>query len=52
MVADYQRSKEIAAELKISHHTVQNHQANIRRKLNLRGPYALLKYALRHKTEF
>jgi len=37
---------EIAEELFISPHTVNNHVANIRRKLDLQGRGVVLKYAL------
>lgn len=38
--------KQIAKELNLSPHTVNNHQANIRKKLNLRGRNALVQYAV------
>lgn len=43
--------KEIAEELSISPHTVNNHQANLRKKLNLFGRNELLKYALTVKSK-
>ncbi|MGH9941135.1 MAG: LuxR C-terminal-related transcriptional regulator, partial [Pyrinomonadaceae bacterium] len=51
LIADDKTSKEIAAELFISHRTVENHRANICQKLELKGSHALLKFALAHKSE-
>lgn len=51
MIADDKTTKEIAEELFISPTTVEKHRANICRKLNLKGSYALLKFALTHKSE-
>jgi DNA-binding NarL/FixJ family response regulator len=42
-------SKEIADRIGISMHTVENHRANICRKLNLRGSHSLLKFAFDNK---
>jgi DNA-binding NarL/FixJ family response regulator len=39
-------SREIARVLDVSHRTVENHRANICRKLELRGPHRLLEVAL------
>jgi len=50
LIAQNKTSKEIAAELFISHRTVQNHRQHISDKLNLHGPHALLKFALEHKS--
>jgi DNA-binding NarL/FixJ family response regulator len=50
MIADYKTSKEIAAELFISPHTVQTHRKNICTKLHLEGNHALMKFALEHKS--
>ena len=41
-------SKEISAEMGISVRTVDNHCANICRKLGLRGNYALRRFAIEH----
>jgi DNA-binding NarL/FixJ family response regulator len=46
LVAEGRSSKEIAQVLFISTMTVQNHRANIKRKLNLRRNTDLIKYAL------
>jgi DNA-binding NarL/FixJ family response regulator len=43
--------KEIAEELSISPNTVNNHQANLRKKLNLFGRSSLLKYGLAVKSK-
>ncbi len=51
MIADDKSTKEIADELFISPTTVEKHRANICRKLDLKGGYALLKFALIHKSE-
>lgn len=51
MIADDKSTKEIADELFISPTTVEKHRANICRKLDLKGNYALLKFALTHKSE-
>jgi DNA-binding CsgD family transcriptional regulator len=46
LVAEGRSSKEIAQLLFISTMTVQNHRANIKRKLNLRRNTDLIKYAM------
>jgi DNA-binding NarL/FixJ family response regulator len=46
LLADGKTSKEIAALLYISPRTVQNHRANIMRKLNVNRTTDLVKYAL------
>jgi DNA-binding NarL/FixJ family response regulator len=51
MIADDKTTNEIADELFISPTTVEKHRANICRKLNLKGGYALLKFALKNKSE-
>jgi len=48
LVAEYKSSREIAQLLCISPKTVENHRANMVRKLGLKGPNALLKFALEH----
>jgi len=42
-------SKEIAEQLNISFHTVENHRAKISEKLNLHGSHSLLKFAFENK---
>jgi len=44
-------SREIAAQLHVSHRTVQNHRMNICAKLDLKGHNKLLQFALEHKSE-
>lgn len=50
-VARHETSREIAEALGISVRTVQNHRANASAKLGLRGPGALLQFALAHEHE-
>ena len=47
LVAEGKTSEEIANLLFISSRTVQNHRANIMKKLNLRSTAGLVKYAIR-----
>ena len=51
LLAEYKTSKEIAAELFVSPHTVNTHRANIAVKLDLRGSHALMKFALDNKAK-
>ena len=44
-------SNDIAAALAISLKTVENHRSQICRKLGLRGPQALLRFVLEHKSQ-
>jgi DNA-binding NarL/FixJ family response regulator len=48
LVAEGKTSEEIAGLLFISGRTVQNHRANIMKKLNLKRAADLVKYAIRH----
>lgn len=50
-ISEKKSSKEIAGELFVSPRTIDNHRANICRKLDLRGGNALLKFALDYKSE-
>jgi DNA-binding NarL/FixJ family response regulator len=50
LVAEDLTSKEIAEELSISPHTVENHRAKICEKLSLRGSHSLLKFAFENKS--
>ncbi len=50
LVAAGKSSFEISAALGISVRTVDNHRANIAKKLGLRGTNALLKFALQHAS--
>jgi len=47
LIAEGKSSKEIAARLFLSFRTVQNHRANILRKLNLKKTADLVRYAIR-----
>jgi DNA-binding NarL/FixJ family response regulator len=49
MLANYHTSREIAGALAISVKTVENHRANAALRLNLRGPNALLRFAVRNR---
>lgn len=51
LVSTYRTMPEIAKLLFISPHTVNNHIANIRKKLNIKGRGVILKYALEVKDE-
>jgi len=51
LISDLKSNKEIADELLISKRTVENHRVNIVKKLHLEGSNALLKLALKHKSE-
>lgn len=51
LIAENKTSREIAAELFISHRTVENHRSNICQKLGLQGSHSLLKFALEHKSQ-
>lgn len=51
LIAENKTSREIAAELFVSHRTVENHRANICQKLQLQGSHSLLKFALEHKSQ-
>jgi DNA-binding NarL/FixJ family response regulator len=51
LIAEYKTSKEIAAALFISPHTVQTHRKNICVKLELEGNHALMRFALEHKSQ-
>lgn len=50
LIAEDKTSKTIAAELFISHRTVETHRTNICRKLKLSGSLALVKYAVSNKS--
>jgi DNA-binding NarL/FixJ family response regulator len=51
LLSEAKTSKEIAAELGVSHRTVENHLSDIRGKLGLKGHNHLLKFAIEHKAE-
>ena len=50
LIAEDLTSKEIAEQLGISAHTVENHRAKICERLNLRGSHSLLKFAYDYKS--
>jgi DNA-binding NarL/FixJ family response regulator len=50
-VAENMKTSEISEELRISSRTVDRHRENICHKLELSGPYALLRFALHHRGE-
>jgi DNA-binding NarL/FixJ family response regulator len=47
-VARFMTNREIAAELGLSHRTVENHRAHIATRLGLDGANALLRFAVQH----
>jgi DNA-binding NarL/FixJ family response regulator len=51
LLARYLTNRAIAAELFVSVRTIENHRANICSKLDLHGTHALVKFALKHKSE-
>jgi DNA-binding NarL/FixJ family response regulator len=51
LVAESKTSKEIAAELFISHRTVETHRSNVCQKLQLQGAHKLLQFAIEHRSE-
>jgi len=51
LVAENKTNKEIAADLFISHRTVETHRTRICRKLDLAGAHKLLQFAIRHQSE-
>jgi two-component system, NarL family, response regulator DegU len=50
LLADYKTSKEIAAELSVSSRTIETHRLRICQKLDLQGPYSLMKFAVQYKS--
>lgn len=51
LIAEEKTSREIGEILFIHPRTVDNHRTNICQKLNLHGSHALLRFALKHKSE-
>jgi DNA-binding NarL/FixJ family response regulator len=51
LLSRFKTSREIASVLCVSPRTVQNHRANMCAKLALKGPKALLQFALDHAAE-
>lgn len=52
LIAQNKTSAQIADELFRSVRTIENHRNNICNKLGLKGPHALLLYAIQHKSAF
>jgi len=52
LIAQNKTSAQIATELFRSTRTIENHRNNICNKLGLKGPHALLLYAIQHKSAF
>ncbi len=52
LIALNKTSAQIAEELFRSVRTIENHRNNICNKLGLKGPHALLLYAIQHKSAF
>lgn len=50
LIAQNKTSAQIAGELFRSVRTIENHRNNICNKLGLKGPHALLLYAIQHKS--
>lgn len=50
MIAQNKTTKEIAEALFVSYKTIENHRANICKKLNISGCNALLKFIIEHKS--
>jgi DNA-binding NarL/FixJ family response regulator len=51
LVAENKTNKEIAADLFISHRTVETHRSNICQKLQLQGAHKLIQFAIEHRSE-
>lgn len=52
MIAEGHTSNDIAKKMRISVKTINNHRANICKKLNLKGTNSLLVYAMKNKENF
>ena len=51
LVAENKTNKQIAAELFISHRTVETHRSNLCQKLDLQGAHKLLQFAIEHRSD-
>jgi DNA-binding NarL/FixJ family response regulator len=51
LVAENKTNKEIAADLFVSHRTIETHRSNICQKLQLEGVHKLLQFAIEHRSE-
>jgi DNA-binding NarL/FixJ family response regulator len=52
LVSENKTSKEIAEKLYVSLRTVENHRMHICQRLGIKGPHALLQFALENKSVF
>jgi len=52
LVADGLTSREIAGQLGVGVRTVEHHRNNVAVKLELRGSHALVKFAVKHQSDF
>ncbi len=50
LISEEKTTKQISEELFISYKTVENHRANISKKLNLHGSHSLVKFAINNKA--
>lgn len=50
LISEEKTTKQISEELFISYKTVENHRANISKKLNLHGSHSLVKFAISNKA--
>ncbi|MFO7524853.1 MAG: response regulator transcription factor [Ignavibacteriaceae bacterium] len=50
LISEEKTTKQISEDLFISYKTVENHRANISRKLNLHGSHSLVKFAITNKA--
>ncbi len=51
LIAEYKTSREIAADLGVSHRTIENHRNHIAAKLGVSGSHGLIKFALKHSSD-
>jgi DNA-binding NarL/FixJ family response regulator len=52
LISEGNQSQDIAEQLFVSVHTIDNHRANIIKKLKLEGKNSLLMFAMKHKGAF
>ena len=50
LISEEKTTKQISEELFISYKTVENHRANISKKLDLHGTHSLIKFAISNKS--
>lgn len=51
LLVKFKSNEEIAAELHLSHHTIQHRREEMCRRFHLSGHHALLKFAVEHQAE-